>query len=85
MYELKEKAVRAAEQFLVQRGYEIVESNWMSDKLSELSDKSRSMSDKMQLSVKAHLPRPINLSSRPISNRRLQPRGLWRKRKFFSS
>lgn len=31
MYELKEKAVRAAEQFLVQRGYEVVESNWRSE------------------------------------------------------
>lgn len=31
MYELKKKAVRAADQFLVQRGYEVVESNWRSE------------------------------------------------------
>lgn len=36
MYELKEKAVKAAEKFLVQRGYEIVESNWMSENGSSI-------------------------------------------------
>ena len=31
MYELKEKAVKAAEKFLTQRGYELIESNWKSE------------------------------------------------------
>lgn len=31
MSELKEKAVKAAEKFLEQRGYEVVESNWESE------------------------------------------------------
>lgn len=36
MHELKEKAVRAAEKFLVQRGYEVVESNWKSESGSSI-------------------------------------------------
>lgn len=36
MYELKEKAVRAAEKFLVKRGYEVVESNWKSESGSSI-------------------------------------------------
>lgn len=36
MSELKEKAIKAAEKFLGQRGYEIVESNWKSENGSSL-------------------------------------------------
>ena len=36
MYELKEKAVKAAEKFLVQRGYEVVESSWKSESGSSI-------------------------------------------------
>lgn len=36
MYELKEKAVKAAERFLVQRGYEVVENNWKSESGSSI-------------------------------------------------
>lgn len=36
MYELKDKAVKAAEKFLVQRDYEIVESNWKSESGSSI-------------------------------------------------
>lgn len=36
MYELKEKAVRAAEKFLLQCGYEVVESNWKSESGSSI-------------------------------------------------
>lgn len=31
MSELKEKAIKAAEKFLEQRGYEVIESNWKSE------------------------------------------------------
>lgn len=36
MYELMEKAVKAAEKFLVQRGYELIESNWKSESRSSI-------------------------------------------------
>lgn len=36
MYELKEKAVKAAEKSLVQRGYELIESNWKSESRSSI-------------------------------------------------
>lgn len=31
MYELKEKAIKAAARFLIQRGYEVVETGWKSE------------------------------------------------------
>lgn len=31
MYELKEKAIKAAARFLIQRGYEVVETSWESE------------------------------------------------------